>query len=73
MKHRSQLLLLLSALAVAGTALAMPVDEFKFFDMQRMITDGSQFPTTDRTAAPAGQETPHKQNATTDDKKPMPM
>ena len=56
--------LLLSALAVSGTALAEPVDQAKFFDMQRMITDGYQFPTK--------QEMPRKESRTTDDKNPVP-
>jgi hypothetical protein len=83
MKLHSKLLLLLSTLAVSGTALAMPVDQFKFFDMQRMITDGYQFPTYDRTAQPATQETSRKAerndthqstaSKTPDDKNPMPM
>jgi len=84
MRLRSKLLLILSSLAVSGTALAaMPVDQFKFFDMQRMITDGYQFPTHDRTAQPATQETSRKAerhdthqstaSKTPDDKNPMPM
>ena len=70
MKLRSKLLLLLSSLAVTGTALAMPVDQFKFFDMQRMITDGYRFPTPDRTAPAVKQEMAGKGSATMDDKKP---
>ena len=84
MKLRSKLLLILSTLAVSGTALAaMPVDQFKFFDMQRMITDGYQFPSAGRTAQNATQETSRKAerhdthqstaSKTPDDKNPMPM
>ena len=76
MKLRSKLLLLLSTLAVSGTALAMP-DQFKFFDMQRMITDGYQFPTHDRqaTSRKAERNDTHQSTAskTPDDKNPMPM
>jgi Skp family chaperone for outer membrane proteins len=84
MKLRSKLLLILSSLAVSGTALAaMPVDQFKFFDMQRMITDGYQFPNAGQTAQNATQETSRKAERndthqtvatkTPDNKNPMPM
>ena len=83
MKLRSQLLLLLSTLALAGTAFAKSDDQARFFDMQRMITDGYQFPAHDRAAAPATQEMSRKAerndtrqstaSKTPDDKQPMPM